>query len=387
MKKILYASGSDPTDIEVWAGSNHHIYFALKNVFPVVEAFGPLAKPVSFVNRAQMSLTERLTKKHLIWSHRVDDAKRMGRLIDQKVAEGTYDAIFAPSTSAVSYVTADVPVFAYHDATIKGLIEHYGSSERVFGPSLREAMRVEAKALARCDRMFYTSEWACDCAIQDYGLSPDKVCFVPFGANLPSSHALNLEQAISARSRQVIKLLFLGKDWERKGGDVAVGVAQALIGMGIQTELHLLGTELPARHADKLFIVQHGYISKSTPKGLAMIQDLIVSCHFLLLPTRAECYGLVFCEASAFGVPSIATKTGGVTSAIKDGVNGFTFSLDTPPRIYADKIYELFMDNEKYKALAESSFARYKSELNWKSCAAHLKQEMTLAAEQRKRKS
>ncbi|WP_137463714.1 glycosyltransferase, partial [Escherichia coli] len=36
----------------------------------------------------------------------------------------------------------------------------------------------------------------------------------------------------------------------------------------------------------------------------------------LLLPTIADCYGMVFCEAAAFGLPVVATDTGGVSSIV-----------------------------------------------------------------------
>lgn len=46
--------------------------------------------------------------------------------------------------------------------------------------------------------------------------------------------------------------------------------------------------------------------------------------HLLLLPTRAECAGIVFNEASAYGVPILLTDTGGVS------VNDCEWLADAP---------------------------------------------------------
>ena len=55
----------------------------------------------------------------------------------------------------------------------------------------------------------------------------------------------------------------------------------------------------------------------------------------MFVPTRAEALGLVFLEASAFALPSIATDVGGVPEVIKSGVTGATFPLSAGPAEYA----------------------------------------------------
>ena len=43
----------------------------------------------------------------------------------------------------------------------------------------------------------------------------------------------------------------------------------------------------------------------------------------LLLPSELEAFGLAALEAMACGVPPVATRTGGVSELVTDGVNGF----------------------------------------------------------------
>ena len=88
--------------------------------------------------------------------------------------------------------------------------------------------------------------------------------------------------------------------------------------------------------------------------------------HFLILPSIAECAGVVFAEASSFGLPSIATNVGGITSMVADGKNGFTFELDETTDKYCDAIEKLMNSKIQYKELSKSTFSDYSTRLNWK---------------------
>jgi glycosyltransferase involved in cell wall biosynthesis len=80
---------------------------------------------------------------------------------------------------------------------------------------------------------------------------------------------------------------------------------------------------------------------------------------------RAECYGIVFCEANSFGIPCLSTDVGGIPTIIKDEQNGKLFSKDATVAEYCRYILNLFSNYSRYKDLAQSSFHEYQSRLNW----------------------
>jgi glycosyltransferase involved in cell wall biosynthesis len=191
---------------------------------------------------------------------------------------------------------------------------------------------------------------------------------VPFGANVGCTRELrDIEALVAKRCRDVCRLLFLGVDWARKGGDVALQVADLLNRRGIRTELHVAGCEPPM--VPPPFVTCHGFISKSTEQGRNRLDQLMADSHFLILPSRAECFGVVFAEASSFGLPSLATRVGGIPAAVRDGRNGQTFALDASPDEYSNYIETLLVTPERYRALALSSFEEYRTRLNWTSAA------------------
>jgi glycosyltransferase involved in cell wall biosynthesis len=107
------------------------------------------------------------------------------------------------------------------------------------------------------------------------------------------------------------------------------------------------------------------FLNKNTQKGMRRISKLLLESHFLLLPTRAEAFGIVFCEASAYGLPSISTDTGGVSGVVSEGRNGYLLPHSASGKEYADVIASCFSDNSRYEQLRRTSREEYESRLNW----------------------
>jgi glycosyltransferase involved in cell wall biosynthesis len=232
--------------------------------------------------------------------------------------------------------------------------------------TVRQAYKRQKGAIENSDLMIYSSEWAAQSAIEDYGADPDKVKVVPFGANIECDRTQSdIEAMIKKRidSPGTCNLLFTGVDWRRKGGEKAVAVAMKLHEKGIPVRLDVVGVREPLDLPP--LAINHGFISKSTEEGREKIDALYARAHFFILPTEAEALGLVFGEASSFGVPSLATDTGGVGSAVRDGVNGMKFAPDSDPQQWADYIAGLWNDRAAYEKLALSSFNEYSTRLNW----------------------
>jgi glycosyltransferase involved in cell wall biosynthesis len=64
-------------------------------------------------------------------------------------------------------------------------------------------------------------------------------------------------------------------------------------------------------------------------------------------------------------VPSIASDVGGITTAVRDRVNGRTFPATAPVRQYRDYVLDRFSSPE-YRQLCWSSFRETSARLNWR---------------------
>lgn len=91
------------------------------------------------------------------------------------------------------------------------------------------------------------------------------------------------------------------------------------------------------------------------------------------MASRMQAFGMVFCEANAFAVPCLTTYVGGISTIIKEHINGMTFAVDASIKEYCDYIANLFHDYDQYEALALSAFNEYETRLNWRLATQSVK--------------
>ena len=178
-------------------------------------------------------------------------------------------------------------------------------------------------------------------------------------------------QFVAARPRDRCRLLFIGVTWLNKGGNIAVEVAKRLNTGGLRAELTVVGCTPEKLGAQPLpdFVRVVGYIDRTSRQGSEKFDQLLRESHFLIVPSRAEAMGLVFCEACAFAVPSLATDVGGIPDVVRNGITGKTFSLDSSIEEYCHFINENMSDAVRYRELSLSALNEYKTRLNTNTAA------------------
>jgi len=206
------------------------------------------------------------------------------------------------------------------------------------------------------------SGWNKNSAINDYGIDAKKITVIPCGANMdmiPAATELNMDASGQCR------LLFLAVEWDRKGGGIALETYRILKQKGINPHLHIIGCVPPQDLSGEENVTVIPFLDKNNTGDFQQLHKIFLQTDFLLLPTRAECAGVVFSEASAYGIPSITTDTGGVTTYVQDGINGFALPFNAGPEQYADKIAQLVSDPKELQNLKKSSRKYYEERLNW----------------------
>jgi len=273
-----------------------------------------------------------------------------------------------PCVPPLSYLECKQPIVIWTDTTIASAIDFYPRYFRdsICAESIRDILEVERSLLERCRLAIFSSEWGARNAMDFYGLDPARVKVVPFGANLRCTRTFeDIEKLVDSRPRNKCKLLFIGVEWLRKGGDIVLEVVSELNKAGLPTELTVVGCDPIVDGPIRDFVRLLGYISNANEEGANRLNALLAESHFLIMPSRAETYGHVYCEASSFGVPSLASDVGGIPTAVRNNVNGRTFPRNASAKEYCEYITSLFCDYAKYTELAQSSFHEYEARLNW----------------------
>lgn len=364
--KIAYVTTYKSTDLHAWSGLGHFILTALRKTGIEAESIDGLKYGGDiYLSKIKDLFYRRLQNKIYLRDRDPSVLKYFSTQVERKLRLMNPDIIFSPGTIPIAYLKTEKPIVFWTDATFAGLVNYYREFSNLCENTIEHGNIMEQMALDKCSLAIYSSEWAANSALTSYDVNPEKIKVVPFGANTICDKRLyGIENIIARKKLDTCNLLFIGVDWFRKGGDIALEVATLLNKQGLKTVLHVVGCTPPVSHVPS-FMICHGFISKRSIDGSARLNQLLSESHFLILPSRAECYGIVFAEASSFGLPSLATKTGGVSTAIRDGINGWKFNLDASPEEYCNYITKFMGSMSSYNSLARSSFGEYSSRLNW----------------------
>lgn len=323
----------------------------------VATPLGPVDLPLARFRR----YTTRMTGRSYYPERTMAAARFYAQAFEHKLAQQKYDIIFAPAASVeISRIKSNIPIVYCSDTTFKLIREGYSIFNRLSPAATSREEYFEQTAINKASLCLYPSEWAARSA-QDHYDAP-RVKVVPFGANLTTPPAaVKRNAAIST-----INLLFLAKEWERKGGPVAVDTLLELRRMKIDALLTIVGVTPPGEyHHPGIKIIP--YLDKNVPAEREKLQQILLDAHALLLPTRHECYGIVFCEAAAYGLPVFSTNVGGIKSVVIDGQNGYLLAGDATGKDFAEKIATVLP--ERHEQLSRNARRRYEEVLNWGSWA------------------
>lgn len=273
--KTAYITSLDPSNVNNWSGLTYYILRSLQNAGIQTEVIGNLRDRYINLYRLKKFLYAAILGKNYHRDREPRVLKSFAAQVERGLASKSYDVVFSPGTLPIAYLQTGKPVVFWTDSTFAGMQEFYPDYSNLCRETIEKGSLIEQLALSKCRLAIYSSEWAAKTAIQFYEVDPEKVKVVPFGANIEGSR--NVQDIISIlknKTFDVCKLLFIGVEWFRKGGDLAVKVAGLLNQRGIRTELHIVGCKPPG--SLPAFVIQHGFISKKNRRrkiGFRKISD------------------------------------------------------------------------------------------------------------------
>ncbi|HJQ48260.1 MAG TPA: glycosyltransferase family 4 protein [Amycolatopsis sp.] len=246
----------------------------------------------------------------------------------------------------------NTPFLLYQDSSFDVLLERLDTEKgrALHFPGLTPSAlrRLRARQHEIYDRaagVLAMSQWLADHLVRVSGLPRERVHVVPPAANGLPQHALPVRREAPRR-----RLLFVGKDFTTKGGDLAVA-ATALLRRDFDpaVELTVAGPKewpLPGEVPPGVRFL--GRVPVAQMRTLFAEHDLLV------MPSRFEGYGIALVEALAHGMPCIARRICAMPEIVEPGVNGDLVTGDDIPAL-ADAIVRVLTDDAVYDATSAAA--------------------------------
>jgi glycosyltransferase involved in cell wall biosynthesis len=250
-------------------------------------------------------------------------------------------------------LTNRVRVAYSRDATPRQLRAFGGHYDYWGGRSpLKHRVRDRAMRLllARTDVVVAWTEWAARSFRDDYGV-PDARVRVLY----PGVDTDRWRPAPDPATRTGLpRILFVGADFARKGGDLLLDVyREQLRG---RVELDFVTSAGAVEPEPGIRVHANLRANDSALVALDQQADLFV------LPTRADCFSVAGIEAMSCGVPVIITPVGGIPELLTSGREGLLIPADDG-RALAESILMLTQSAERRNAMGRAArtlaLARY----------------------------
>lgn len=190
-------------------------------------------------------------------------------------------------------------------------------------------------------------EWAKASVVLDYGIAAERVVVIPPGIDLTQWQVKSVSAI--ADSEKLVRLLFVGGDFVRKGGSHLVEAFRQGVGpchldivtKDPQVQRDLAGVER---------ITVHCGLNSTSPE----LKALYANADVFVFPTQADCYPLAIVEAMAAGLPIVTTNVGAISEQMRDGINGVLVpTSDVSALVTA--LRKLVEDDSKRRAMAIAS--------------------------------
>ena len=220
-----------------------------------------------------------------------------------------------------------LPHFTVVDVTLAAVREQYRALYNSSDSALDRLHAFQQQVYDQSNAVFAMGKYVRDSLVHDYRVAPHCAVAIGAGPNI----SLGARSTVAASQ----KVLFVGTNWQRKGGPTLLAAFRRLRQKYPQAELEIVGCT-PEINEPGVKVV-----------GRVPREDLhryFTQARLFALPTLLEAFGIVFVEALHFGLPIIGTNIGAVPEMVADGVNGYV----VPPgdaNALGDALERLFADD------------------------------------------
>jgi glycosyltransferase involved in cell wall biosynthesis len=275
--------------------------------------------------------------------------KQLSRLVREHIDKKDYDFIFQTQSMCDSHNPKGIPVFLYTDHTNLNN-HHYAFAKPSEFVLSKHYVALEKKTYENAKLIFVMSENIQASLVNQYHIAPEKIKLVYVSTNTVIAGVANSSQY------QNKNILFVGKDWSRKGGPLLVEAFKLVRSKIPDARLTILGCQPDIKEEN---CTTQGEVS------LEIVAKAYQQATVFCMPTQREPFGIVFLEAMFNRLPVITNNTGATPYIVEHGKSGFLLNNDVQQ--YADVLAELLKNPAQCQEMGNRSYEIASLKYTWEN--------------------
>ncbi|HMK43914.1 MAG TPA: glycosyltransferase family 4 protein [Dissulfurispiraceae bacterium] len=358
--KILGVIDGAPFDYKTWSGSSSYFFNALKEQGCLYDAIA--AEPGAFdryrykLLSFQSDMKKWKFKYHLntgFYEQRSQAAIQRIEMLDNDA----YDIILQIGAWYDLTHRKDKRTVSYHDGNLQTLLHSPYGYPRIAQSYIWNTIQYEKELYHKMDHIFTMSGWLADSFINDFGVPHQKITPVGAGINLPYI------QRLQDKHYEEPNILFVGRDFERKGGKQLLE-AFAIVRKEIRkARLTIIGPDLSSTPEGVRCL---GFVPKSSKSGISLLLREYAAASLFVLPSLYEPFGISFAEAMAHCLPCIGTNICAMPEIVDQGINGYVVPPGDADAL-SKYMIDLLKQPEKCRRMGEAGYRKYENNYTWDS--------------------
>lgn len=363
--KLLCLCAGDPKAKRPFSGSAKSLFEALGrlgcvhasgNVLGWTDPFAPGVLPLRLLRRIdRLELEDRYRWTQFAWDRNTRRAEAFAAEHPGYNAVLMYGTTYNPGVSTPKYVYLDA-TSAQVSSARAWEFAHFSEHK------IRDVVAYQRRIFEECAAVFPRSNWAAESLRQDYGIGEEKIVIAGAGSNFDGTP---LPHGSYANAR----ILFIGVEWERKGGPLIVEAFREVRRVIPHATLAIVGCSPDIREPGVEII---GMIPRSDPAGQRRLLEEYSRASVFCIMSEYEPFGIVMLEAESCGVPCVAPDRYAFPETIRDGETG-ALKHHYDARLLAKKLIELLSNPTELERMGKAAKEWVASEWTWDIAARRIR--------------
>lgn len=374
--RILGATSGDPYSASTYSGVPHHLFAELEKrgrlagrINVDLRRPGDLARGFMDVQR---TFEARRPVRNAYWRFLPENIERLTRRLKPVVnASPAHNAVLQIGVGGVpangmTLMVAHAEISVRAAATLEIFSKSYGFA-RQRDRLLCRAIHGEREFLSKCDVIWTNTRWTAE-TFAHHGLPREKFWIHAPACNSEDPGPIQREANASPH------VLFVGKDWSRKGGPLLLEAFAMLRKKAPNAKLTVMGCDPQVREPGVEVL---GFLDKGSRADACLIDRAFRQATVFCMPSFWESVGLVYMEAALYGLPVVMLCGQGRAEVFPESM---AIHLESPQaRELAEALVHLHENHDLSRKMGGSGRAHVLENYMWPDVAGRLLNRMAAA--------